>query len=121
VLNNSSTVEVPFEVVKGLRPSVGYVWNTPNPARTTTTFVITHNRPQTELDVKIELYDFSGRLLWDYVSSTTPAGNDLHVTWNLTTNSGQPIGNGIYLYRVRISAPGGEEVTKARKIVVARQ
>jgi hypothetical protein len=63
VLNNSSTVEVPFEVVKGLRPSVGYVWNTPNPARTTTTFVITHNRPQTELDVKIELYDFSGRLL----------------------------------------------------------
>ena len=121
VLNNSSTVEVPFEVVKGLRPTVGYVWNTPNPARTTTTFVITHNRPQTELDVKIELYDFSGRLLWDYVSSTTPAGNDLHVTWNLTTNSGQPIGNGVYLYRVRISAPGGEEVAKARKIVVARQ
>lgn len=121
VLNNSSTVEIPFEVVKGLRPSVGYVWNTPNPARTTTTFVVTHNRPQTELEVKIELFDFSGRLLWNYVSSTIPDGNDLHITWDLTTNSGQPIGNGIYLYRVGISTPGGEEVTKARKIVIARQ
>lgn len=121
VLNNATTVEVSFEVVHGLRPTVGYVWNTPNPARTTTTFVITHNRPQTELDVKIELYDFSGRLLWNHSQSTVSSGNEVRITWNLTTDSGQPVGNGVYLYRVTLSSAGGEEVSKARKIVVARQ
>lgn len=121
VLNNSSAVEVPFEVVPGLRPAMGYVWNTPNPARTTTTFIIAHNRPQTELTVKLELFDFSGRLLWNHSQTGMSSGNNLHVTWDLTTNGGQPIGNGVYLYRVSLSSAGGEEVTKARKIVVARQ
>jgi len=121
VLNNATTVEVPFEVVRGLRPAVGHVWNTPNPARTTTTFVITHNRPQTELEVKIDLYDFSGRLLWNHSQSAVSSGNEVSITWDLTTDSGQPIGNGVYLYRVTLSSAGGEEVTKARKIVVLRQ
>ena len=121
VLNNSTTVEIPFVVVRGLRPTVGYVWNTPNPARTTTTFVITHNRPQTELEVKIDLYDFSGRLLWNHSQNFISSGNEMHITWNLTTDGGQPIGNGVYLYRVTLSSVGGEEVSKARKLVVARQ
>ena len=121
VLNNATTVEIPFEVVRGLRPTVGYVWNTPNPARTTTTFVITHNRPQTELEVKIDLYDFSGRLLWNHSQNFISSGNEMHITWDLTTDGGQPIGNGVYLYRVTLSSVGGEEVSKARKLVVARQ
>lgn len=121
ILNNATTVEIPFEVVRGLRPTVGYVWNTPNPARTTTTFVIAHNRPQTQLEVKIDLYDFSGRLLWNHSQSTVPSGNEVRITWDLTTGTGQPIGNGVYLYRVTLSSAEGEEVTKARKIVVARQ
>lgn len=121
VLNNSTTVEIPFEVVRGLRPQVGYVWNTPNPARTSTTFVITHNRPQTELAVRIELYDFSGRLLWNHSQTTVSSGNELRLTWNLTTDGGRPIGNGVYLYRVVLSTKDGEECAKARKIVVARQ
>lgn len=121
VLNNASTVEIPFEVVHGLRPTVGYVWNTPNPARTTTTFVVAHNRPQTELEVKIDLYDFSGRLLWNHSQRAASSENEVRIAWDLTTNSGQPIGNGVYLYRVTLSSAGGEEVTKARKIIVARQ
>ena len=121
VLNNSSTVEIPFEVVNGLRPEVGHVWNTPNPARTSTTFVITHNRPQTELTVKIDIYDFSGRLLWNHSQTTVSSGNELRLTWDLTTDGGRPIGNGVYLYRVTLSSENGEEVSKARKIVIARQ
>lgn len=121
VLNNSATTEVPFEVVKGLKPSLTDVWCTESPARTSTTFVVTHDRPQSELTVKIEVFDFAGRILWEHTESGTPTGNDYRVTWDLTTNSGQPVGTGIYLYRATISSGGGSESTKARKIAVGRQ
>lgn len=121
VMNNASTVEVPFCVVKGLRPSMTDVWCTDSPARTTTTFVVTHDRPQTALDVKIEVFDFAGRILWEHTENVTSSGNESRVTWNLTTTSGQPVGNGIYLYRATISSAGGSECTKVRKILVGRQ
>ena len=121
VLNNSTTVEVPFEVVKGLAPTIFNVWCTASPARTSTTFVITHNRPQTALEARVEILDFSGRLLWEHTEAGTPAENQFRITWNLTTDGGRPLGNGIYLYRVTLSAKGGGRVSKTQKIVIARQ
>lgn len=121
VMNNSSTVEVPFRVVKGLRPALTNVWCTDSPAHTSTTFVVTHDRPQTALDVKIEVFDFAGRILWEHTESGSSSGNDYRITWNLTTTSGQPIGNGIYLYRATVSSAGGSESTRARKIIIGRQ
>ncbi|MBQ8361539.1 MAG: type IX secretion system sortase PorU [Bacteroidaceae bacterium] len=121
VMNNSSTVEVPFSVVKGLRPLMTDVWCTDSPARTSTTFVVTHDRPQTALDVKIEVFDFAGRILWEHTESGTSSGNESRVIWNLDTTSGQPIGNGVYLYRATISSAGGSESSKTRKILVGRQ
>lgn len=121
VLNNSTTVEVPFEVVKGLAPTIFNVWCTASPARTSTTFVITHNRPQTALEARVEILDFSGRLLWEHTEAGTPAENQFRITWNLTTDGGRPLGNGIYLYRVTLSAKEGGRVSKTQKIVIARQ
>ena len=122
VMNNSSTKEVTFEVVKGLRPQLTNVWCTNSNANQSTTFVITHNRPSTELTVTMEVFDFSGRVLWEHRESGTSSGNNYLINWNLTTNSGQPIGNGVYLYRATISsASGGSESSKTRKIAIVRQ
>lgn len=121
VMNNSSTVEVPFEVVKGQSPTMYALWSTEPLARTSTTFVLTHNRPQSKLDVRIEVMDFMGRLLWEHAETVIPSGGEYRVPWNLTTNSGQPIGSGVYLYRATLSSGGGAECTKAGKIVVLRQ
>lgn len=121
VMNNSSTVEVPFEVVEGLRPALFNLWSTEALARTSTTFVLTHNRPQSDLTVRIEVMDFMGRLLWEHVETGASSGGEYRVNWNLSTNSGQPIGSGVYLYRATISSSGGAESSKARKIVVLRQ
>ena len=121
VMNNSSTVEVPFEVVRGLRPALTDVWCTQSPARSHTTFVITHDRPETELTVKLEVFDLSGRIIWTYVEQGTPTDCSYQVNWNLTTTGGQPVNNGIYLYRATVSCAGGKESTKARKIAVVGQ
>ena len=122
VMNNSSTKEVQFEVIKGLRPQLINVWCTNNTASQNTTFVITHNRPSTELAITMEVFDFSGRVLWKHTENGVSSGNNYLINWNLTTNSGQPIGNGVYLYRATISsASGGSESSKTRKIAIVRQ
>lgn len=121
VLNNSSSVEVPFKVVKGLRPTLASIWCTESPARTSTTFVIKHDRPQAELTVKLEIFDSAGRILWQTIENVVSVGNESRIVWDLTTTDGQPVGNGIYLYRATISSVGGRESTGTQKIVVARQ
>lgn len=121
VMNNSSTIEVPFEVVEGLGPSMFTLWSTESPARTSTTFVLTHNRPQSEVEVRMEVFDFMGRLLWEHVETGVSSSGEYRIGWDLTTNSGQPIGSGVYLYRATISSGGGSTSTKARKIVILRQ
>lgn len=122
ILNNSTTVNATFEVVEGLRPMLSNVWCTESPAHTSTTFVVTHDRPSSNLTVQIEVFDFVGRILWRHNTTSSSAAPEHRIPWDLTTNGGQPIGNGIYLYRATISsANGGSESTKTRKLVIKRQ
>ena len=122
ILNNSTTVHATFEVVEGLRPILTNVWCTENPAYTSTTFIVTHDRPSSKLSVQIEVFDFAGRILWKHTEVSSSAAPEHHIPWNLTTNDGQPIGNGIYLYRATLASPnGGSESTKTRKLVIKRQ
>ena len=121
ILNNSTTTTIPFKVVTGLKPQLTDVWCTPSPAKTSTTFIIKHNRPQTQLDIELQVFDFSGRLLWEHHESEIPESNESHITWNLTTTNGQPIQTGVYLFRANISSAGGGKAAKARKIVINKQ
>ena len=59
LLNNSSTKTLEFEVVRGLRPGLFSVICTQSPARESTTFVLSHNRPGSTLAVRMSVYDFA--------------------------------------------------------------
>lgn len=118
VRNNSSTATLKFEVVKGLRPNLFSVDCTISPAREQTTFVITHDRPETELDVQVSVFDFSGKILWTYSEKGTSDSHHYYIPWDLCTNEGQRIATGMYLFQAIITAGGSKESTKANKIVV---
>ena len=120
VMNNSSTTELTFNVVKGVEPVFSTVECIPNPAKTTTTFHITHDRINSPLDVIIDVYDISGRHLWSHSESGTYPSNTLTVDWNLTTNSGSRLSTGVYLYRVQLSSDGSSYVSKAKKLIILR-
>ena len=62
ILNNSSTAQFTFNVAKSLEPNCFSVGCTKNPATTSTTFIITHDRTESELNVDLEVFDTSGRL-----------------------------------------------------------
>jgi hypothetical protein len=118
ILNNSSTAELTFNVVKGLEPTLYSVSCTENPASTTTTFIVNHDYTGSNLDVDIDIFDISGRHLWTY-SDTGVASTGTYTTdWNLTIDGGVRLQTGVYLYRVRISADGSSKVSKAKKLII---
>jgi hypothetical protein len=120
MMNNATTVVVDFEVVKGLRPRILDIATTHSPAREHTTFVLTHDRPETEVKVKIEVFDFSGRVLWNHSEQTSTPNNNYSVRWNLCTATGQPLGTGVYLYRATVTSTNGTSTSRIRKLTILR-
>lgn len=118
ILNNSSTVSLDFNVVRGLTPKLFNVGVTKNPASTSTTFIINHDRVGTTMDVDIDVFDASGRLLWTRHESGVSTDGAYTSTWNLCTDSGQQLQTGMYLYRVRVACEGSSQASKANKLVV---
>ena len=118
ILNNSSTVSLDFNVVRGLTPKLFNVGVTKNPASTSTTFIINHDRVGTTMDVDIDVFDASGRLLWTHHESGVSTSGAYTSTWNLCTDSGQQLQTGVYLYRVRVACEGSSQASKANKLVV---
>lgn len=63
-MNNSSTTELAFNVVKGGGAGDINVICTKNPASSATSFIISHDRSSTEADVVLEIFDTSGRAIY---------------------------------------------------------
>ena len=57
LLNQSTTKSLEFEVVKGLRPELFSITCSNSPARENTTFILSHDRPDSELDIRITVLD----------------------------------------------------------------
>ena len=117
-MNNPSTVQLDFKVVKGLKPTIYNVSTTRNPASTSTTFIISHNFGGSNVDVILDVYDLSGRLLWTHSESGPSTTGTYSVDWNLTQNNGYRVPTGVYLYRARVSCDGSGAASKARKLVI---
>ncbi|MCR5130913.1 MAG: type IX secretion system sortase PorU [Prevotella sp.] len=118
VLNNSSTAQLSFNVVKGLTPKLFSLDCTTNPARTSTTFIVTHDRTGSTVDLVLEIFDTSGRLLWSHSESGVSTDNTYTLDWDLTLDGGQRMQTGVYLYRVRLSSDDSAQTSKAKKLVV---
>lgn len=120
IQNNSSTTTLNFNVVSGLRPSLFDIGVTENPAKTSTTFIVSHDRRESNMDVVIELFDTSGRQLWRHAESGIPTSDTYTMTWNLSVDGGRPLGTGVYLYRVKVASEGSSYTSKAKKLIVVR-
>ncbi len=119
--NNSSVAELSFVVNATQQPTLSNVICTKNPATTSTSFVISHDRAGSEVDVELEVFDTSGRLLWRKSEAGIPTDHTYAIDWDLTTGSGSRLKTGVYLYRVLISNNGSSKASQAKKLIVLGQ
>ena len=117
ILNNPTTQELRFRVARGLKPTFS-ISCTNNPATTSTTFVIANDRTGSNVDVRIEVLDMSGRLLWRHDESGVSSDSAYTVNWDLKLDNGQQLDTGVYLYRVRLASDGASRMSKAKKLIV---
>ena len=118
ILNNSAMAQLTFNVVKGISPTLFSIGCTKNPAYTSTTFIINHDRIGSTIDVEIDLFDTSGRQLWKHQETDGAVQGALTVDWDLTVDGGQRLQTGVYIYRVSVSSDGSPAVSKAKKLII---
>ena len=118
ILNNPSTATLHFNVVKALKPNILSLDCTHNPAYTNTTFIINHNRTGSPIDVELDIYDLSGRLLWQHKENAVSTLPTYTIDWNLNVDGGQRLQTGVYIYRAQISCEGSKYTSKAKKLII---
>ena len=118
IMNNPSTTELTFNVVRGLTPSLFSVSCSSNPASTSTKFIINHDRMGSSLNVEIEVFDIGGRPVWKHKESSVSPDGAYTVDWDLTGDDGGKLDTGVYIYRVRIGSDDSGTVSKAKKLVI---
>ncbi len=85
-----------------------------------TLFYVTHDRPDKDMDVEIEVFDLGGRRVWVADKHVYSDGNMTEpISWDMTTNAGSRVAAGIYVYRASISMPDGEKFSsESRKLAI---
>jgi flagellar hook assembly protein FlgD len=121
VHNNSSEDFIEFIVAGSEEFILRRVLNYPNPFTTSTSFFFEHNRPDTDLDIIIQVFTVSGKLVRTierFVSST--GYRTQPIEWDGLDDFGSRIGRGVYVYRVTVRTAAGETAEKFEKLVILK-
>ena len=119
VYNNSSQAYTEFVVAKSARLALNHVLNYPNPFTTKTKFFFEHNRACEDLDVQIQVFTVSGKLVKTIDEFIRCEGfRSDGINWDGRDDFGDKIGRGVYVYRLRVRTPEGEIADKFEKLVI---
>lgn len=118
VLDNSSTSTISFNVDNSKSPDIYDLYAYPNPASSYVKFVLKHDQPESNLTVKVEVFDVAGQVLWRKSTTTYAESSTTEITWDLNTNNGK-INPGIYIYRISVtSEEDGVLASESNKLIV---
>ena len=120
VFNNSGEGITEFVVAEDAGLALDHVLNYPNPFTTNTTFMFEHNRKGDVLDVRIEVFTVSGKVV-KTIQATEPSDERrVEIAWDGLDDYGDRIGRGVYIYRVTLKDSAGEKVDEFQKLVLLR-
>ena len=119
VLNVSGEGYTEFIVEHKANLALAHVLNYPNPFTTHTRFMFEHNKPGVSLDVKIEIFTVSGKVVKTILKNINTDGYRVDdITWDGLDDYGDKIGKGVYIYRVTLQDDEGKKVSQYQKLVI---
>ena len=120
VYNNSSTQDIQFIVAGNDALEITRVLNYPNPFVSYTEFWFNHNRPFEPLEVQVQVFTVTGKVVWTKNEIITTDGflsRDL--SWDGKDDFGDRIGKGVYVYKITVkSTLTNKRVEKFEKLVI---
>ncbi len=121
VHNNSSEEKLDFVVAQSGEMALDHVLNYPNPFTTNTTFFFEHNQVCQTLDVQLQIYTVSGKLVKTFDETVFTDGYRIEgISWDGRDEFGDQIGRGVYIYNLSVRAPDGALAKKTEKLVILK-
>ena len=119
VYNNSSEASINFVVKNGGGFVLESVYNYPNPTNEYTTFQYTHNAPEEDHEVTLEVFDLSGRLVTRISETRYESGYVSNpLVWNLKSSGNSYLAPGVYPYRLRVKTSLGTAYINQKLIII---
>jgi hypothetical protein len=119
VNNNSGEAFTEFYVASDGNFTVDNVLNYPNPFTTQTQFHFDHNAGGQELDVRVQIFTVSGKLV--KTIDHRELADSYHIGplhWDGRDEFGDKIARGTYVYKVKVTNQFGQTVEKYEKLVI---
>jgi hypothetical protein len=119
VNNNPSDQEIIFTVAQENTLTLSHVLNYPNPFTTETEFYFEHNQICDKLDVQIQIYTISGKLVQTLTKSVNQQGfRSEGIVWDGKDSFGDKLAKGVYIYQVLVKNSLNEIARKTEKLVL---
>ncbi len=118
--NNPSEATLNFVVVDDRDLVIDNVLNYPNPLINYTQFWFNHNKPNETLEVQIQIFTVSGKLIKTINQTVQTEGNlSRTITWDGLDDFGNKIGKGVYVYKLNVmSTLSNAKASKFEKLVI---
>lgn len=118
--NNSTTQTLNFFVTEDNQFQIDRVLNYPNPFIDYTEFWFSNNRINNPLEIKVQVYTVSGKLVKTILSTSANTGGIVRNTvWDGKDDFGNRIGKGVYVYKITVKETNtGETDEKIEKLVI---
>ncbi|MFM9985085.1 MAG: type IX secretion system sortase PorU [Flavobacteriales bacterium] len=121
VHNNSNTASLNFLVAENSSIALQHVLNYPNPFTTSTEFMFEHNQACAMLDVRIQIFTVSGKLVKSIEQQVHQNGFRVDgIKWDGRDDFGDLIGKGVYVYKVELRNETGEKAEQFEKLVILK-
>lgn len=103
VSNNSTEERLEFVVINDGDESLRRVYNYPNPFTTSTRFQFEHDLVGSDLEVFVDIYTVSGKLVKTIEQNVYGSGYRVdNIEWDAKDDYGSDLGKGLYLYKIKV-------------------
>ncbi|MDP2175799.1 MAG: type IX secretion system sortase PorU [Bacteroidota bacterium] len=119
VYNNSSEATIEFNVLSSESIAIENLLNYPNPFNNRTIFHFDHNKPGETLDIVINIYTITGKVVKTIQQSIYNA--NIHVSeieWNGRDDFDDKLSKGVYIYKLNVKTSDGKSSNKTEKLVI---
>ena len=78
-----------------------------------------HNKPGVSLDLKIEIFTVSGKVIKTITKNINTIGYRVDdISWDGKDDFGDNIGRGVYIYKISLRDDTGKKVSQYQKLVI---
>ena len=119
IFNYSSSHTITFNVISKNTETYSNLKNYPNPFSSKTNFYLEHNQNQEITSAEIHIFNTTGMRVKTIKVSNPSKGYTIGpIEWDGTSDGGQKLQAGIYIYRMLINKENSKEYSQSQKLVI---